>query len=348
MGRRQFGSVRKLPSGRWQASYWHAGIRHIAQITKADANAYLAAVETQIRRGSWIDPWAARMPLAYWAEEWRATIVDLRPSTKVRDLGYLERYLLPRFGDMELGRIDHMAVRTWVAELSASGLSPATTTKAAQILSKMMKAAVQAGLLLKSPCDGVRLPRIERVEMRFLNATEVRALANAIDPRYEAAVLLAAYGGLRAGELFGLRAKRVDPLRRTITIAETLVDVGGHPYFGPPKTRAGHRTIPLPRAPPARWPSISPPTGASPTISSSPPPREARYNSTSGGDGSGLQRSVGPVWPTCGHMISGTPPWRCGSPPGPTPRKRRPGPATRRSASRSTATDTSSPAPSNG
>jgi len=34
---------------------------------------------------------------------------------------------------------------------------------------------------------------------------------------------------------------------RTVTIAETLVDVGGHPYFGPPKTRAGHRTIPLPR-----------------------------------------------------------------------------------------------------
>jgi integrase len=250
MGRRQFGSVRKLPSGRWQASYWHAGRRHIAVITlmtKADANAYLAAVETQIRRGSWIDPWAARMSLADWADVWKATIVDLRPSTKVRDLGYLERYVLPRFGDMELGRIDHMAVRSWVAELSASGLSPATTTKAVQILSKMMKAAVQAGLLLKSPCDGVRLPRIERVEMRFLNATEVRALADAIDPRYKAAVLLAAYGGLRAGELFGLRAKRVDPLRRTITIAETLVDVGGHPYFGPPKTRAGHRTIPLPR-----------------------------------------------------------------------------------------------------
>ena len=140
-----------------------------------------------------------------------------------------------------------MSIRAWVAELSASGLAPATTTKAAQLLGKIMKAAVQAGLLLKSPGDGVRLPRIERVEMRFLDATEVRALAAAIDPRYKAAVLLAAYGGLRAGELFGLRAKRVDPLRRTVTIAETLVDVGGHPYFGPPKTRAGHRTIPLPR-----------------------------------------------------------------------------------------------------
>jgi integrase len=216
-------------------------------MTKADANAYLAAAETQIRRGAWIDPWAARMRFADWAEEWRASIVDLRPSTKARDLGYLERYVLPRFGELELRQIDHMAIRAWVAELSASGLAPATTTKAAQLLGKIMKSAVQAGLLLKSPGDGVRLPRIERVEMRFLDASEVRALAAGIDPRYKAAVLLAAYGGLRAGELFGLRAKRVDPLRRTVTIAETLVDVGGHPYFGPPKTRAGHRTIPLPR-----------------------------------------------------------------------------------------------------
>jgi hypothetical protein len=44
---------------------------------------------------------------------------------------------------------------------------------------------------------------------------------------------------LRAGERFGLRARRVDPLRRTITIAETLVDVGGHPYFGSSKRSDG-------------------------------------------------------------------------------------------------------------
>ena len=28
--RRHFGNVRKLPSGRWQASYWHQGLRHLA------------------------------------------------------------------------------------------------------------------------------------------------------------------------------------------------------------------------------------------------------------------------------------------------------------------------------
>jgi integrase len=182
-----------------------------------------------------------------WVDQWVATIVDLRPSTKARDLGYLERYVLPRFGHLELDDIDHMMVRTWVAELCSSDLSAATVTKAAQILSKVMGVAVLAGHLAKSPCDGVRLPRIEPTEMRFLTPREVHALAAAMDERYRAAVLLAAYGGLRAGELFGLRTKTVDPLRRTVTIAETVVDVGGHSYYGPPKTRAGRRTIPLPR-----------------------------------------------------------------------------------------------------
>ncbi len=250
MGRRPFGSVRRLPSGRWQASYWQGGRRAVAPLTfatKGDANAYLSATETDLRRGRWVDPLAARVRFAVWAEEWRATIVDLRPSTKARDLGYLERYLLPAFGRTELGAIDHLSVRSWVAELSASGLAPATTTKAAQLLGKIMRAAVQVGLLATSPCEGIRLPRIERNEMRFLEPSEVDDLARAIHPRYRAAVLLAAYGGLRAGELFGLRAKRVDLLRRTVAVAETVVDVGGHLHFGPPKTRAGRRTVPLPR-----------------------------------------------------------------------------------------------------
>ncbi len=114
-------------------------------------------------------------------------------------------------------------------------------------MGKIMRAAVQAGLIGTSPCEGTRLPRIERTEMRFLDPREVMALADAIDSRYRAAVLLEAYGGLRAGELSGLRAKRVDLLRRTVDISEIVVDVGGHLYVGPPKTSAGRRVVPLPR-----------------------------------------------------------------------------------------------------
>ena len=82
--------------------------------------------------------------------------------------------------------------------------------------------------------------------MRFLTPEQVADLADSIDPRYQAAVLLGAYGGLRAGELFGLRARNVDPLRRRVQITEILVEVQGHRNIGPPKTRAGRRSVPLP------------------------------------------------------------------------------------------------------
>lgn len=50
--RRHFGSVRKLPSGRCQASFWHEGERHLAPGTYG----LLSKVETEIRGGDWIDP----------------------------------------------------------------------------------------------------------------------------------------------------------------------------------------------------------------------------------------------------------------------------------------------------
>jgi integrase len=60
-------------------------------------------------------------------------------------------------------------------------------------------------------------------------------------------VLVAAYGGLRIGELAGLRRGRVDILNSRIEVAEICVEVAGHLTFGPPKTRAGHRMVTLPR-----------------------------------------------------------------------------------------------------
>ena len=182
------------------------------------------------------------------------------------DVGYLERYVLPRFGPLELGEIDHMMVRTWVAELSASGLAPSTTTKAAQLLSKIMRAAVQAGYLPKSPCDGVRLPRIERVEMRFLNPHEVMTLADAMDPavpsgRPSRRIRRVACGRtLRAaGQASGSSAANGEPLPRpsSTSVAIRTSD--------PPRPGPAEETSRSPAWWPIHWPSICVPLGDSPT-----------------------------------------------------------------------------------
>ena len=82
--------------------------------------------------------------------------------------------------------------------------------------------------------------------MRNLSPVEVARLADAIHPRYRAVVFLGAYGGLRAGELFGLRVNRLDLAAQRVEVVEQVVEVSGHLHFGAPKTKAGRRTVPVP------------------------------------------------------------------------------------------------------
>jgi hypothetical protein len=119
---------------------------------------------------------------------------------------------------------------------TGSGFAPATVVKAYQLLGRTMTAAVNADMAPRSPCRAVRLPKVEREEMRFLNPAEVAWLADVIGARYRALVLLGAYGGLRIGELAGLRRRRVDLLRGRVDVAEIVVEVRGDLYMGPPKT----------------------------------------------------------------------------------------------------------------
>jgi integrase len=173
--------------------------------------------------------------------------VHLRASTRARDKMLLERFILPTFGRRQLAAIGQLDVRTWVADLTAQGLAPATVQKVYQVMSKLMNAAVDAGLIARSPCRAIRLPRVEREPPRFLTPAEVARLAEVIDPRYRALVLVAAYGGLRIGELAGLTRRRVDLVRGTVEVAEIVTEVEGRLGSGLPKTRAGRRTVGLPR-----------------------------------------------------------------------------------------------------
>jgi integrase len=134
-----------------------------------------------------------------------------------------------------------------VAELAAKGLAPATVVKAYNILSKMMSGAVDAGLIVQSPCRNIKLPKVEQDEMRFLTPDGVAGLADAMDPRYRGLVLLGAYGGLRFGEMCGLRVQRVHLLAAEVEVLENITEVRGVLDYGSTKTRAGRRRVPIPR-----------------------------------------------------------------------------------------------------
>src|SRR5207237_9501491 len=111
----------------------------------------------------------------------------------------------------------------------------------------IFKAAVGDRLIAVSPCGGIKLPKQDRGEIVPLAIEAVEALADAVPERYRVLILFAAGTGLRQGECFGLTVDRVDFLRRLVRVDRQLVLAGsGPPQFGPPKTQASVRTVPLP------------------------------------------------------------------------------------------------------
>jgi integrase len=84
--------------------------------------------------------------------------------------------------------------------------------------------------------------------MTILTAEEIRALVGAVErPSDRLAVYVAAYTGLRAGELCALQRRDADLLGRRLLIGRTLRDERGHLTFSTTtKTDGSRRVVSLP------------------------------------------------------------------------------------------------------
>jgi integrase len=158
----------------------------------------------------------------------------------------LRRHTYPTLGDRQLASIRPSEVQAWTRGLS-DALQPSTVGIVHGIAAAIFKAAVRDRIIPASPCEGTKLPRKQPTRVEPLTTEQVEALVSAVPARYRALVVLAAGTGMRQGECFGLTADRVDFLRRQLRVDRQLVTVPGHaPFLAQPKTRASHRTIPLP------------------------------------------------------------------------------------------------------
>ncbi len=243
------GSITKRPDGKYRARYRDgAGKEHAGHFArKVDAERWLTTSGADLVRGDWTDPQLGRMRFAEWVEEWEAGLVELRPTTKVLNVGVARNYLVPRFGQWQLSRIRTADVKEMLGEeLTEGRLSNSAVRRHVLVLRTILDAAVADGRIGRNPAKSVKLPAEDSRPMRFLDPGEVARLADAITPHYRPLVLTAAYVGLRRGELFGLRVANVDLLRHTIKVEEQLQEVGGRLVLGPPKTKAGIRKVTMP------------------------------------------------------------------------------------------------------
>jgi integrase len=213
---------------------------------KRDAEAWLHENEAAKPKGAWVDPAGGKVKLGEWAERWYATKV-LAPTTMRDYRKSLDLEILPTFATAPLHAIDALAVEEWLATLARRGLGVKRRAKARAVLSMVLDSAVKGGKLGRNVVADVAAPKGQRREAHFLTAAQVERLAEAIDPRYRALILFAAYTGVRPSELVALRVGRLDLLRGTARIAEAAPEVDGKLEFGDTKTDKA-RTVHVPRS----------------------------------------------------------------------------------------------------
>ena len=249
-GKRRFGRVRQLPSGRWQARYKGPdGSDRPAPRTfesKTSAERWLSVTEAEIIQGDWIDPDGGRALFGAYARDWIEER-GLRPKTVELYRYLLRHHLEPTFGPRTLADIKEPHVRRWRKNLLDTGVSAVTAAKAYRLLKAVFNTAVDDGLIRRNPCRIKGAGQEVSPERPVLTVPEVYALADAVDQRYRALVLLAVFGSLRWGELAALRRCDIDVRARTVRIARQLTEQrGGGLVFGPPKSEAGRRTVAIP------------------------------------------------------------------------------------------------------
>lgn len=254
-GHRGWGHIRRLPSGRFQASYLHHGQRHTAPTTysvRLAAEGWLADERRFIESRTWSPPAhraakaaAAELTLRDYATRWLKHR-NIAPRTKENYTHHLVQNILPVLGDTALIDLTPESVREWFVGMGSD--RETRNARAYGVLTAVLNTAVDDGLLDRSPAriKGASTVRRTKRSAVLLEADELASLADKMPDELRLTVLLAGWCGLRRGELFALTRGDIAADCSAVRIDKGVVLINRRYVAGPPKTRESKRTVTVP------------------------------------------------------------------------------------------------------
>ncbi|CAG7574363.1 site-specific recombinase XerD [Barrientosiimonas humi] len=266
-GKRGWGALRKLPSGRYQAAYTGPDARrHTAPRTfetKGDAEEWL---NQERRRCADPDTWSSPadrenkrkggVTLAEYAPgaiaRRRKRGQPLSPRTIEHYRQLLDRVILPGLGALPVDKITETDVSGWYDALDPT--KPTQRAHAYALLKQTIdqhireNRAADRGAPRANPCtiDGAATTGRGKRDVDVPDVQEVAALTEAMPDRLRALVLLCAWAGLRFGEVTELRRRDLRLKQGVVRVERAVTWVGNQPQVKPPKSDAGIRDVALP------------------------------------------------------------------------------------------------------
>ena len=225
--------------------------------TKADAQALLAKRLNEFAEGRHVN--RSGETLESYAMHWLENIApnDRCPATVERYRTLITAHIVPGLGGVTLQALDGPTLDRFYSRCrtqgrrDGKGLSPMTLRHVNALLSQVLKSAVMANLIAQSPIAKAQTKpkKPKRSKIEVLDESELVALLDHLRGHWlYMPVLIAAYTGLRRGEVLGLRWRDVDLLNGTLQVSQAVEVIGGELHITAPKTERSHRTITLPAA----------------------------------------------------------------------------------------------------
>jgi integrase len=204
-------------------------------------------VRSEISREVWKSPTAkAATPATFgaYAEDW-LLVRDLRPRTRAHYRQLLDTRILPALGETPIKDISPSLVRSWYASIDDGKATYRAHSYG--LLRTILTTAVGDEIIAANPCHirGAGAAK-RRITIKPASLPELEKLTLAMPEQYRAAVLIAAWCGLRFGELTELRRKDVDLKGAVIRVRRAVAWVDSLPVVGKPKSDAGVRDVAIP------------------------------------------------------------------------------------------------------
>lgn len=213
--------------------------------TKKEAEAEMARVLEQVRRGTYTEP--SEMPLSDYLNWWLRNTSNLKPATIDSYANIVRKHLAPALGAVPISKLHAVHVAEYLSKKRQQGYSARTAQYHRAVLSRALNIAVKYGLIPYNPVAAVEPPKPEGQKGRALSPEErERLLAAARDHRDYALIYTALYTGLRRGELLALRWKDVDFERGLLAVTSNRQYSKERGFYeGTPKGRKT-RLVPVP------------------------------------------------------------------------------------------------------
>ncbi len=178
------------------------------------------------------------------AQEWVSIISKEIKLSTLSDYRYsMNRYILPRFGNVPITEINYLDIRKFVSTL---GCSRKRINNILVPMRSVLKMAYLSEIIEKNPMDRVKNVKVDKPDIHPLSMEEVRLFLDNVSERLKDFFVVAFFTGMRFGEMACLKWQNVDFRLGVIKVRETRV-MGEE---GRPKTKKSTRDIKI--LPPVR------------------------------------------------------------------------------------------------